>query len=639
MATSQKACDELLRAPVPALATTLQRYLDSLGAVGSPAQLEATRRIVRDFAGSSAEQGPPRDDGEGAASAPAAGATKTAPLGPLLQEKLRLFASSRDNWVTELWLDDMYLNNDQPLPVNSSPFCLLPKQNFRTSAEQARFAARFIEFAVLFKRKIDNGTLRPDVSRSRGGGQQPLCMQTYRHFFPAYRRPGPNKDDLLLDTATQQQDHVIIVCRDQFFRLKLPLDKEELDMEAIVEQLLSIKQRAKDPSQRQPPVGILTTENRRTWSNLYVKLSRSNVNQCSLQSLETCLLVVCLDRPLNLRRHYATIRRESFTLDWAAQAAHLLHGESNTPGEGNAANRWYDKFMQIVVSRDGVNGLIIEHSGSDGVTILRFCEEFLDFVQEHSVCSSARRGSGDTSLYPVSRLSWDLNEDMLRAIQEASKSLGKLAEDVDLYVLTFQNYGKDFIKTQKISPDVFVQLALQLTYYKVHRKLVSTYESASLRKFHLGRVDNIRAATSEALTWIQAMCDAVPASTVNGEGPDNHLLGLREMARLHEKTVPLFEDKSYADFLRFRLSTSQLATEKSILVGYGPVVPDGYGCSYNICPAHVDFCVSSFFSSPETSSDFFALSLEGSLLQMRELCIKRAQKDAENNAVVPPTAS
>ncbi|KAM7305637.1 sulfhydryl oxidase 1 isoform X2 [Ixodes scapularis] len=269
-----QACDELLRAPVPALATTLQRYLDSLVAVVSPAQLEATRRIVRDFAGSSAEQGPPRDDGEGAASAPAAGATKTAPLGPLLQEKLRLFASSRDNWVTELWLDDMYLNNDQPLPVNSSPFCLLPKQNFRTSAEQARFAARFIEFAVLFKRKIDNGTLRPDVSRSRGGGQQPLCMQTYRHFFPAYRRPGPNKDDLLLDTAMQQQDHVIVVCRDQFFRLKLPLDKEELDTEAIVEQLLSIKRRAKDPSERQPPVGILTTENRRTWSNLYVKLSR-----------------------------------------------------------------------------------------------------------------------------------------------------------------------------------------------------------------------------------------------------------------------------------------------------------------------------------------------------------------------------
>ncbi|KAH7980554.1 hypothetical protein HPB49_017256 [Dermacentor silvarum] len=106
---------------------------------------------------------------------------------------------------------------------------------------------------------------------------------------------------------------------------------------------------------------------------------------------------------------------------------------------------------------------------------------------------------------------------------------------------------------------------------KVHRKLVSTYESASLRKFYLGRVDNIRAATAQALAWVQAMCDAVPATvfhnggralnspqTVNGEGPDNHLLGLREMARLHETPAPIFNDKSYADFLHFRLSTSQV---------------------------------------------------------------------------------
>ncbi|KAH9361027.1 hypothetical protein HPB48_002889 [Haemaphysalis longicornis] len=40
-------------------------------------------------------------------------------------------------------------------------------------------------------------------------------MQTYKHFFPAYRRPGPTKDDLLLDTTSQHQDHVIVVCRDQ----------------------------------------------------------------------------------------------------------------------------------------------------------------------------------------------------------------------------------------------------------------------------------------------------------------------------------------------------------------------------------------------------------------------------------------
>lgn len=41
----------------------------------------------------------------------------------------------------------------------------------------------------------------------------------------------------------------------------------------------------------------------------------------------------------------------------------------------------------------------------------------------------------------------------------------------------------------------------------MYNKLVSTYESASTRRFHLGRVDNIRANTPEALLWARAMID------------------------------------------------------------------------------------------------------------------------------------
>lgn len=65
-----------------------------------------------------------------------------------------------------------------------------------------------------------------------------------------------------------------------------------------------------------------------------------------------------------------------------------------------------------------------------------------------------------------------------------------------------------------MSPDAFIQLALQLTFYKVHRKLVSTYESAGLRQFKFGRVDNIRGATSEALIWARVMCEECPDATV-----------------------------------------------------------------------------------------------------------------------------
>ncbi|KIH43589.1 hypothetical protein ANCDUO_26401, partial [Ancylostoma duodenale] len=39
----------------------------------------------------------------------------------------------------------------------------------------------------------------------------------------------------------------------------------------------------------------------------------------------------------------------------------------------------------------------------------------------------------------------------------------------------------------------------------LHGYLVCTYETASLRRFRTGRVDNIRANTREALEWVKAM--------------------------------------------------------------------------------------------------------------------------------------
>lgn len=43
----------------------------------------------------------------------------------------------------------------------------------------------------------------------------------------------------------------------------------------------------------------------------------------------------------------------------------------------------------------------------------------------------------------------------------------RLINDLELYGWTFSHFGKDFIKTQKLSPDAFVQIALQLAYYRL----------------------------------------------------------------------------------------------------------------------------------------------------------------------------
>lgn len=90
---------------------------------------------------------------------------------------------------------------------------------------------------------------------------------------------------------------------------------------------------------------------------------------------------------------------------------------------------------------------------------------------------------------------------------------------------------------------------------------------------------------------------------------------------------PLFKEKAYKEYLNFKLSTSQLPSRKDILIGYGAVVNDGYGCSYNPTSDQINFCITSFHSCSETSSDFFARSLEGSLLQMREICYKMQENN------------
>ena len=66
----------------------------------------------------------------------------------------------------------------------------------------------------------------------------------------------------------------------------------------------------------------------------------------------------------------------------------------------------------------------------------------------------------------------------------------------------------------------------------------------------------------------------------------------------------------------------QVNTTMDTFMCYGPVVPDGYGVCYNPHPNDIIVVISAFKSHAETQSDYFAYTLEGSLLQMKELCLK-----------------
>jgi len=55
-----------------------------------------------------------------------------------------------------------------------------------------------------------------------------------------------------------------------------------------------------------------------------------------------------------------------------------------------------------------------------------------------------------------------------REVIEGSLSVAQaLMDDVDLHVFMHDSYGKGFIKCCNLSPDAYVQMALQLAYYRV----------------------------------------------------------------------------------------------------------------------------------------------------------------------------
>ena len=60
----------------------------------------------------------------------------------------------------------------------------------------------------------------------------------------------------------------------------------------------------------------------------------------------------------------------------------------------------------------------------------------------------------------------------------------------------------------KVSSDAFVQLAMQLAWYRATGSFTATYETALTRLFHHGRTETIRTFSKDARTFVLAMQDA-----------------------------------------------------------------------------------------------------------------------------------
>ncbi|XP_077438276.1 choline O-acetyltransferase [Vanacampus margaritifer] len=597
-----KATDNVPKLPLPALKDTLDTYLRCVKHLLNEERYQITQEAVKRF-------GAPGGVGE------------------LLQRKLVERREKMDNWVYDYWLNDMYLNNRLPLPVNSSPAMVFPRQNFTAPIDSLRFAANLISGILEYKSLLDARTLPVDYARGQLAGT-PLCMEQYHRIFSAYRLPGRERDVLVGNdgSALPDPEYIIVACKNQFFVLDVAIDSRRLNQRDLLSQLEKIVKMADDENERQPPIGLLTSDGRTEWAEARGELVRESTNRKSLDLMERCLCLVCLDDASKAE------------LTDSARAMLMLHGGGAAV---NGGNRWYDKSMQFVVGADGCCGVVCEHSAFEGIVLVQCTEYLLKYFVRLGSPSKPVPNASVSELPAPRRLRWKCTPVVCKFLTSSADRLHRLAKNLDMNVYKFHHYGKEMIKRLKMSPDAFIQVALQLAYYRCHGRAVSTYESASIRRFKDGRVDNIRSATPEALAFVRAMADgndakkmeslqaAITAQTKNstlaimGLAIDNHLLGLREMAQDLKIDKPeIFRDQVYRISNEFILSTSQVPTTVEMFCCYGPVVPNGYGVCYNPQSDHFVFCVSSFRESQHTCSSQLVKSLERGLLDMRDLCHK-----------------
>lgn len=241
-------------------------------------------------------------------------------------------------------------------------------------------------------------------------------------------------------------------------------------------------------------IAALTAEERTVWAEARLQFFSVGTNKRSLDMIERAICFVVLED------------HESGGLTDQARSA--MHGTGYT--------RWFDKSFTFIIYTNGKVALNVEHSWADAPVMAHcgeyaFCMEFRTGYAPNGYNKRPKVAVENMALPAPRRLKWDLSPEAVDAVNAACGHARELIDNLDLYLLAFEDYGKGFIKGCHVSPDAYVQCALQLAYHKDCGKFALTYESSMTRLFRHGRTETVRPLTKECAAFVTAMLDSTCA--------------------------------------------------------------------------------------------------------------------------------
>ncbi|XP_037547327.1 carnitine O-palmitoyltransferase 1, liver isoform isoform X2 [Nematolebias whitei] len=606
--------------PVPTIKDTVKRYLESVRPLMNDAEYERMTKLAAEFEGS---------------------------LGNRLQWYLKLKALWASNYVSDWWEEYVYLRGRSPIMVNSNYYGMDFLYVTPTPIQAAR-AGNCIHAFFLYRRKLNKEEIKPWLLRSA----VPCCSYQFERMFDTCRIPGA-----LTDTVQhwQDSDYIVVYHKGRYFRLRVYQAGRLLSPREVEFQIQRILDDSTPPFKGEANLGALTAGERILWSKARAKYFSSGVNKRSLDCIERAAFFVTLDED----EHCMNGEDSAASLDRYAKS--LLHGK--------CYDRWFDKSFSVIFFKNGKSGINAEHSWADAPVVAHVWEYMLatDSFQLGYTEEGHCKGEVDSSLPHPQKLNWEIVPECEEQISESLAVAQSLADDVDFHVFSFRDFGKGKIKKCRVSPDAFIQMALQLAYYRDRGTFCLTYEASMTRLFREGRTETVRSCTNESSAFVRAVESGEPEEVcrrlfqsasekhqhlcrmaMTGGGIDRHLFCLYVVSKYLGLESPFLKEVLSEPW---RLSTSQTPVQQVELFdlvnnpeyiscggGFGPVADDGYGLSYMFLSENImNFHISCKHSCTSTDAHRFGDQIRKALhdlLKLLSLSPKEPNKMAEGRAEV-----
>uniref|UniRef100_A0A672TX24 Carnitine O-octanoyltransferase n=1 Tax=Strigops habroptila TaxID=2489341 RepID=A0A672TX24_STRHB len=309
---------------------------------------------------------------------------------------------------------------------------------------------------------------------------------------------------------------------------------------------------------------------------------------------------------------------------------------------GDPTVRWGDKSYNSIFFSNGTCSAFCDHSPFDAMALISMMH-----YAEKKIIENEGKWKGSDKVRDIpwpEELVFTVDQKIINEIGYTKEFYYKKVSDLNLVNYAFTSFGKALLRKKRFHPDTFVQLAIQLAYYKCHGRPGCCYETAMTRRFYHGRTETVRSCTMEAVEWCKSMLDPSESTyqrlqlmhqafakhnkmrkdCENGKGFDRHLLGLLLIAQEQGLPVPeLYMDNAFTASGgggNFVLSTS-LAGYMRFTGCAVPMVPHGYGFFYSIRDDRIVTTCSSWKSCPKTDAEVLCRTVFQCFQDMIQLTI------------------